>query len=82
MVKKIFSGYKYLNQIKFGRSTTMNSKTKLQSLQANPVSGNQRLSDKVSITQSSVVHHHHNQIGFHITKILQNIWLTKVLLIY
>ena len=57
----------------------MDSETVLQAIEANLVSSTQRVSGELTILQSSVIGHLNDQIAFHITKILQNIWLLLVL---
>ena len=50
-VEKFCSGYKNLNdQIRLDRPKTVDSKAMLQAIEANPVSYNQRVSGKFSIT--------------------------------
>ena len=69
------------DQVRSGRSKTMDSKTMLK---ANPVSSTQRVSGKLNISQSSLVCYLYNlskciqscQIAPHVTKMLQNFWLT------
>ena len=88
---KIFClGWEKLNdQRRLGRPKTMHSDDVLQTVAANLVSSTQRVSGKLSISQSRVVPQLHNfgkcikicWIIPHITKILQNIWLTQVLII-
>ena len=59
--KKFHSGCKNLNnQAKLGQFKSMDSDTMLQAIKANPASSTRRITGKLCISQSSVVHHFHN----------------------
>ena len=66
------------------RSRTMDSETVLQAIVENLVNCIQRVPGELGISQSSMVCYFHylgiwiGQIVLHITKILQNFWLTPV----
>ena len=74
------------SQARSGRPKAVNSKAMLQDIKANMVSNTWRISGKLSISMSSEVCHLHDlsksnlnsQIVPHVTKILQNLWLTLV----
>ena len=87
--KKFHPVYKNLNdQARSGKPKTVDSEALLQTMEANPVGNTRRVSGEFSISLSSVVHHLHNlsksisssRIVFHFRKILQNFWLTLVIL--
>ena len=74
------------NQAKPGKPKTMDSKAMPWAIKANPVSNTQQVSGELDISQFSVVCHLYNLskiiwsywIVLHVTKILQNFWLTLV----
>ena len=83
--KKFLSGCKNLNNlIALGRPETVDSETVLQAIEPHLVSSIWRVSGKLSISQSRVVHYFHNlsksiqicRTVPHATRILQNFWLT------
>ena len=85
--KKFCSGCNNLDShAKSGRSKTMDSEAMISATEANPASHSWRVASKLGITHSSVVYYvedlgrsiHSWQIVPHITKILQNFWLTSV----
>ena len=87
MFKKFCSGCKnFSDQAKWRRVKSINFKAVLQTIEANLVSSTWRVSGKLSISPSNWVHHPHNLgkctkscwIVPHITKIVQNFWLTQV----
>ena len=79
LFKKFCLGCKNLDNKATEMPYTMDSKAILQAIEANPVSSTQRVSGKLRISQSSVVHHLHDLsksiwscwIMLHISKILQ-----------
>ena len=88
--KKSHLGCKNLNdQAKSSRPKTMDSEAVSQVIHANQVSSSQRVLCKLSISQSSVVSYLHDlstsihscQIVSQVIEILQNLWLTLVLLV-
>ena len=66
---------KHDNQAKSGRPKIIDSEVVCQSIKANPTSSTQRLSCKLSISQSSVAHHLHNLIKS-IQQKHSELWLT------
>ena len=79
MIQEIYSCY-LNNQARSGRPETRNSEAVFQAIESNLASNTRRVSGKLAISQSSVVHHLHDlnkifqtwQISPHATKILQN----------
>ena len=85
--KKFYSGGKNLDdQTRSGRPKIVDSKAVLKAREANLVSSTWRVSGEFDISPSSVHHYLHDlgqsiqscQIVPHVTKILQNFWLTQV----
>ena len=86
-LKKFCSGWKNrVDQARSGRSKNLDSEAMLQTIEANMESINQRVSGELSISQSSVSRYLRELskstrsclIVSHVTKILQNFWLTQV----
>ena len=85
-LKKLCSGCRYQdNQAKSGRYNTMDSEAMFQANEANPVYRNYRsVSGEFGISKSKLVCYFLNldkrisccQSLFHVTKMLQNLWLT------
>ena len=87
-MKKFYWDCKNLDdQTSPGRPKNVDPEVVLQAIEVNPVSSSWRVSGKLGISQSSMIHHFHNlgksiwncRIVPHIIKILQNFWLTLVI---
>ena len=86
--KKFHSDCNNLNdQTRSNRFETLDFKAILQANEANLASNCQRVPGGLSISQFSMVHHLHFcksirscQIVLHVTKILQNFWLTQIVI--
>ena len=87
LFEKFYSGYKNLDDLsRSGRPTSLYSKTLIQFIDANPVSSTRKVSSELHISQYSIVYHLdvlsrsklNCQIVLHVTKPLQNFWLTLV----
>ena len=85
--KKFYTSCKdFKDQAKSDRLKTMDSEAVFQAIEANLVNSTQRVSDELSISQSSMICYLNKlgkniwscQIVPHISKILQNFWLTLV----
>ena len=87
--KKFLSGCKNLDdQTRLSRFKIVDSEAIVQAIEENLVSNSRRVSGELGISQTSVVRHLHvlgkstrrRWIVPHVTKILQNFWLTLVFL--